>query len=141
MKRTEYIGFQKGHIMEKTTYQTIDEYIAQFPDNVQQTLQTLRKVIQEAAPVATEKISYQMPTFALHGNLVYFAAYQSHIGLYPGASGVAAFQNEITNYKTSKGTIQFPIDQPLPYDLIRRIVAFRVDENVKKAKSKAKKKK
>lgn len=77
--------------MEKTTYQTIDEYIALFPDNVQQTLQTLRKVIQEAAPVATEKISYQMPTFALHGNLVHFAAYQSHIGLYPGASGVAAF--------------------------------------------------
>lgn len=77
--------------MEKTTYQTIDEYIALFPDNVQQTLQTLRKVIQEIAPEATEKISYQMPTFALHRNLVHFAAYQSHIGLYPEASGVAAF--------------------------------------------------
>jgi uncharacterized protein YdhG (YjbR/CyaY superfamily) len=98
-------------------------------------------VIHEAAPGATEKISYQMPTFVLHGNLVHFAAYTSHIGFYPTPSGVAAFQSELIGLKTSKGAIQFPIDQPLPYELIRRIVAFRVDETVKKAESKAKKKK
>ncbi|MET1248950.1 DUF1801 domain-containing protein [Sporolactobacillus sp. STCC-11] len=125
----------------KTTWQTIDAYIAQFPATVQETLQTLRKVIHEAAPEATEKISYQMPTFVLHGNLVHFAAYTSHIGFYPGASGVAAFQGEVTSYKTSKGTIQFPIDEPLPYDLIRRIVTYRVNENMTKAENKAKRKK
>ncbi|MCQ2010969.1 MAG: DUF1801 domain-containing protein [Sporolactobacillus sp.] len=125
----------------KSTYQTIDEYIAQFPAEVQETLQTLRKVICETAPEATEKISYQMPTFVLHGNLVHFAAYANHIGFYPTPSGVAAFQSELTGLKTSKGAIQFPIDQPLPYELIHRIVAFRMDENVKKAESKVKRKK
>jgi uncharacterized protein YdhG (YjbR/CyaY superfamily) len=125
----------------KTTWQMIDAYIAQFPAAVQETLQTLRKVIYEAAPEATEKISYQMPTFVLHGNLVHFAAYTSHIGFYPGASGVAVFQGEVTIYKTSKGTIQFPIDEPLPYDLIRRIVTYRVNENMTKAENKAKRKK
>lgn len=99
-------------------------------------MQALRKVIKEAAPEAKEKISYQMPTFALHGNLVHFAAYKNHIGFYPGANGVATFIKELANYKLSKGTIQFPINQSLPFELISKIVQFKVAENIKKAESK-----
>ncbi|MCO7175377.1 iron chaperone [Sporolactobacillus kofuensis] len=124
--------------IKKTTVPSIDAYIALFPESVQEMLQMLRQVIHDDVPDATEKISYQMPTFALHGNLVHFAAYKKHIGFYPGASGVAAFQQELTSYKTSKGTIQFPIDQPLPFALIRRIVSYRVNENKKKAAKKEK---
>ncbi|MBW7474781.1 DUF1801 domain-containing protein [Paenibacillus oenotherae] len=122
-----------------TTYETIEQYIAGFPPEVQQILETLRGVIRESAPDAKEKISYQMPTFALHGNLVHFAAYNKHIGFYPAPSGILAFQQELSPYKGAKGSVQFPIDQPLPYDLIRRIVAFRVAENIERAESKAKK--
>ncbi len=128
----------------KTVPDTIDAYIATFPEATQAILTELRQVIHAAAPEAAEKISYQMPTFYLQGNLVHFAAFQHHIGLYPGASGVAAFTEKLADYKTSKGTIQFPTDQPLPYDLIREIVAFRVAENnqlavAKKAQKKAEK--
>jgi len=89
----------------------------------------LRAAIRAAAPDAEEKISYQMPTFALHGNLVHFAAHPHHIGFYPAPSGIAAFAEELAPYKSSKGAVQFPLDQPLPLDLIRRIVEFRVEEN------------
>ena len=125
----------------KITYKSIDEYILQFPLEIQEKLKTLRKVIKESAPDASEKISYQMPTFVLHGNLVHFAAYKKHIGFYPTPSGINAFKDELSEYKGSKGAVQFPLDKPLPYELIREIVKFRVDENKKKAEDKLKKKK
>jgi uncharacterized protein YdhG (YjbR/CyaY superfamily) len=123
----------------KASYESIDEYIAQFPDGVQRILQELRRVIREAAPDAKEKMSYQMPTFALHGNLVHFAAYKNHVGFYPDPAGVEAFRDKLVGYKTTKGAIQFPIDKPLPYDLIAEIVEFRVAENIKKAEDKRRK--
>ena len=110
-------------------FATIDEYIGTFAPEIQNLLQSIRKVISEAAPGATEKISYQMPTFFLKGNLVHFAAFKNHIGFYPTPTGVASFQEDFKNYKTSKGGIQFPLDKPIPLDLIRRIVEFRVREN------------
>jgi uncharacterized protein YdhG (YjbR/CyaY superfamily) len=108
---------------------TIDEYIAGFPTEIQEILQKIRTVIKTAAPDATEKISYQMPTFFLSGNLVHFAAFKKHIGLYPTPSGVEAFQEELAPYVKAKGSIQFPLDKPIPYDLISQIVAYRVQEN------------
>lgn len=125
----------------KITLKTIDEYILQFSPEVQETLQSLRKVIKEAAPDAEEKISWQMPTFALHGNLVHFAAFKKHIGFYPGANGIETFKQKISEYKSSKGAVQFPIEKPLPYDLISEIVRFRVVENIKAAEIKPSKKK
>jgi uncharacterized protein YdhG (YjbR/CyaY superfamily) len=122
----------------KGSFNSIDEYIRQFPPDIQEILTTLRIVIKESAPEAVEKISYQMPTFSLHGNLVHFAAYKKHIGFYPTSSGVAAFTDKLVEYKTSKGAIQFPIDKPLPYELIREIVQFRVDENIRRAEEKKK---
>ncbi|MFD6208931.1 iron chaperone [Peribacillus sp. NPDC060253] len=129
--------------MEGTnTFKTIDEYILRFPEEVQEILRTLRKVIKDAAPEAEEKISYQMPTFALHGNLVHFAAYKNHIGFYPTPRGISAFQHALSEYKSSKGAVQFPLNKPIPYELISEIVTFRVDENIKKkAEAKLKKKK
>lgn len=124
----------------KNTFKSIDEYIKTFPKEVQSVLQELRKVIQEEAPEATEKISYQIPTFYLNGNLVHFAAYKNHIGFYPGASGIVKFQKEIDKYKNAKGSVQFPIDQPLPFSLVRKIVKFRVGEYKKKVPKKTKKK-
>lgn len=124
----------------KNTFQSIDEYIKTFPEEVQAILQELRKTIRETAPDANEKISYQIPTFYLNGNLVHFAAYKNHIGFYPGASGIAKFKKEIDKYKNAKGSVQFPIDQPLPFDLVRKIVKFRVGEFKKKAPKKTKKK-
>jgi uncharacterized protein YdhG (YjbR/CyaY superfamily) len=112
-----------------TTPENIDDYIATFPDEVQVILEKLRQTIRKAAPDATEKFSYQMPTFYLNGNLVHFAAYRNHIGFYPAPSGIVAFQDELTKYKTSKGAIQFPINEPLPLVLVKKIVAFRVQEN------------
>jgi len=111
---------------------TIDEYISSYPEDVAQILTQIRSVIRESAPGAKEKISYQMPTFYLNGNLVHFAAFTNHIGFYPTPSGIEAFKDEIARYKWSKGAVQFPIDQPMPYELIRRIVQFRVAENTKK---------
>lgn len=125
----------------KIKFKTTDEYILQFPLEIQEILNTLRKVIQDAAPDAKEKISYNMPAFVLHGNLVYFAAYKNHIGFYPTSSGIHAFQDEIKGYKSSKGAVQFPLDKALPYKLISKIVKFRVDENLKKAEAKSNNKK
>ncbi len=121
-----------------TTFTTIDEYIASFSHETQAILEQLRQTIRKAAPDATEKISYQMPTFYLNGNLVHFAAYKNHIGFYPAPSGIVAFESELTKYKTSKGAIQFPLDKPLPLALVKKIVAFRVHENIAKAQSKKK---
>ena len=110
----------------------IDDYIARFPADVQSILNQIRAVIREAAPEATEKISYQMPTFYLNGNLVHFAAYQHHIGFYPTPSGAEEFEAELSAYKRSKGAVQFPLDKPIPYDLISRMVKFRVTESHEK---------
>ena len=123
----------------QSTPQTIDEYIAGFPVDLQDILQKIRATIQEAAPDAQETISYQMPTFTLQGNLVHFAAFKSHIGFYPVPSGIEAFKDELAVYKQGKGSVQFPLDQPIPYDLIRRIVIYRVQENLAKAAAKQKK--
>ena len=125
----------------KNSYNTIDEYIALFSPDVQQRLQQMRATIRAAAPEALEKISYQMPTYFLHGNLVHFAAHTQHIGFYPAPSGIEAFQAEFSKYKGAKGSVQFPFDQPLPLDLVRRVVEFRVAENLRNAAAKAKKKK
>jgi uncharacterized protein YdhG (YjbR/CyaY superfamily) len=111
-----------------TEYKSIDDYIAAFDPEVQDILIKIRNLIKELAPEATEKISYQMPTFYLNGNLVHFAAYQKHIGFYPTPSGIEAFQEELSKYKGAKGSVQFPLNQPIPYDLIRRIVLYRLEE-------------
>jgi len=121
-------------------YTTIDEYIATCAEAVQPMLRELRAAIRAAAPDAHEKISYQMPTFALQGNLVHFAAFPHHIGFYPGASGIAAFAAELAAYKGGKGSVQLPLDRPLPLALISRIVKYRVAENLDKAERKAPKK-
>ena len=119
----------------KGQLKTIDEYIHSFPEEVRDILQTLRRAIKEEAPEIVEAMSYQMPTFKLNGkNLVHFAAFKNHIGFYPTPSGMEAFRHELSAYKTAKGSVQFPINQPLPLPLIRKIVAFRVKENVEKNK-------
>lgn len=115
---------------------TIDEYILQFSPHVQAILKKLQNVIKEAAPQAQEKISWKMPTFVLGGNLVHFAAFKHHIGFYPGPSGIEAFKSELSNYKGAKGSVQFPLDKPLPYELIGAIVKFRAAENTAKGVSK-----
>ena len=117
----------------KTSPTTIDEYISGFPSDVQSVLQTLRQTIHQAAPDAVEKISYGMPTFTLKGNLVHFGAFKTHIGFYPTPSGIEKFKDELAVYKGAKGSVQFPLDEPLPLDLVRRIVEFRVEENLAKA--------
>ena len=127
--------------MKSEQYKNIDEYIATFPEHVQLILGELRKTIRQAVPEAKEVISYQMPAFKLHGVLVYFAAYERHIGFYPTASGIATFQKEISGYKNSKGAVQFPIDKPLPFDLIAKIVKFRAKEDADRMALKAFKKK
>ena len=116
-------------MIERTTYETIDEYIAAAPPELTERLNTLRDLIKRLAPEAEERMSWKMPTFCLNGNLVHFAAQKHHIGFYPGASGVEHFQGELEGYKTSKGAIQLPNIQPLPLDLIEKIVRFRVKEN------------
>jgi uncharacterized protein YdhG (YjbR/CyaY superfamily) len=123
----------------RPTPKNIDEYIAGYPADIQGILQKIRAIIHEAAPEAQETISYQVPTFTLKGNLVHFAAFKQHISFFPASSGVENFKNELAAYKTSKGTIQFPLGQPIPYDLIRRIVLFRVQENLARAEAKKKK--
>lgn len=127
--------------MDKIKFDTIDDYIMNFTPDIQEKLQQLRKVIQEAAPEAVEKISWGMPTFFLKGNLIHFAAFKNHIGIYPGETGVETFKAELTEYKNSKGAIQFSNDRPIPFDLVTRIVTFRVNENLEHAKDKQSKKK
>jgi uncharacterized protein YdhG (YjbR/CyaY superfamily) len=117
----------------------IDEYISSFPMDVQEILEKVRATIKKAAPEAKETIKYRMPTFTLNGNLVYFAGFKNHIGFYPVPSGIEQFKEELSVYKQGKGSVQFPLDKPMPLDLIRRIVEFRVKENLKKAGAKGKK--
>ena len=118
---------------------SIDEYIADFPADIQEILQQVRSTIREAAPDAKETISYAMPTFTLHGNLVHFAAYKNHIGFYPTPSGVEEFKERLSVYKGAKGSVQFPLTQPIPYELIKAIVLYRIAEDTKKAEMKRKK--
>ena len=116
--------------MHRLRFSTTDEYIGTFPKEVQETLEKLRQTIKKAAPEAVEAISYQMPTFKFHGNLVYFAAFKNHIGFFPTSTGIEAFKKELSSYETAKGTVRFPIDRPLPLSLISRIVKYRVKENL-----------
>ena len=115
----------------------IKAYIADFPEEVQAILEQIRDTIQQAAPDAKEAIKYGMPTFVLNGNLVHFAAYKNHIGFYPAPSGIDTFIDELAPYRTGKGTLQFPIDKPIPFDIITKVVKFRVEENLKKRKKKS----
>jgi uncharacterized protein YdhG (YjbR/CyaY superfamily) len=123
----------------KTASALIDEYISQFPPAIQQKLKKLRKAIKEAAPEAEEKIAYRMPAYALNGPLVYFAAFKDHISLFPTGSPMEGFKEDLSAYRTAKGTLQFALDKPMPYDLIKKIVKFRVAENMKKAGRKSNK--
>lgn len=120
--------------MQRSNFKSVDEYISTFPAPIQNKLKEMRRAVKSAAPEAGEKISYQIPTYTLHGNLVHFAGYEHHIGFYPGAVGVEEFKKEIKGYKFSKGTIQFPLEEPLPLDLVKRIVKFRVKQNSESAK-------
>jgi len=124
----------------KVSFVSIDEYIATFPKEIQEKLQELRATIKAAAPEAQEKISYQMPTFVLKGNLVHFAAFKNHIGFYGASGAIHAFKRETASYAGAKSTLRFPFDQPLPLDLIRKIVKFRVAENMGRAETKSSKK-
>jgi uncharacterized protein YdhG (YjbR/CyaY superfamily) len=116
---------------KSTTPATIDEYIKQFPIEIQEKLQKVRATIHSVAPEATETINYQIPTFKYNGNLVHFAAFKKHIGFFPTSSGVAAFEDELRDYVHSKGSIQFPFNKPIPFSLIKRITKYRVKENTK----------
>ena len=120
---------------------TIDEFIAGFPADVQAVLQKVRMTIQKAAPKAKETINYGIPTFTLEGNLVHFSAFKAHIGFYPTPSGIEKFKQELSAYELAKGSVKFPLDKPIPYGLITKIVKFRVKENLEKAKAKEKTKK
>jgi uncharacterized protein YdhG (YjbR/CyaY superfamily) len=122
-----------------TAPRDIDEYIAGFPQDVQEILEEIRKTIRKAAPDAEEAIKYQIPTFTLQGNLVHFAAFKKHIGFYPAPTGIEKFKAELSVYESAKGSVQFPLDQPIPLDLISRIVRFRVEENLGRAAAKGKK--
>jgi uncharacterized protein YdhG (YjbR/CyaY superfamily) len=122
----------------QTVPRTIDEYIARSPKEVRAILEKMRSTIRKAAPDAEEAISYQMPTFRLKGNLVHFAAFPNHIGFYPTPSGIEKFKRELFGYKWAKGSVQFPLDRPIPYALVRRITEFRVKENLQIAEAKKK---
>ena len=124
---------------DQAGFSSIDEYIAQCPTELQGKLQELRATIRAAAPQARERISYRMPAFAVNGDLVFFAVFKNHIGFYPTGSGVEAFKQELSAYKGSKGSVHFPLDQPIPLDLVTRIVKYRLSEDAKKAAPKAKK--
>lgn len=121
--------------MKTTTVETIDAYIATFPKDIQKLLKKMRTTIRKAAPDAEETISYAIPTFKLNGNLVHFAAFKNHIGFYPAPRGIEAFEKELSAYKGAKGSVQLPLDQPLPLDLISRIVRYRVKQNLEKART------
>jgi len=120
----------------KIKFDNVDQYIASFPKDIQKLLQQVRSTIRKSAPEAKEIISYGMPAFNFKGNLVFFAAFKNHIGFYPTSSGIEAFKKELSIYKGAKGSVQFPLDKPLPIKLISKIVKFRVMENLEKAKTK-----
>jgi uncharacterized protein YdhG (YjbR/CyaY superfamily) len=124
--------------MQSNTFKDIDQYIAAFPRDVQQILKKIRATIKKAAPDAEEAISYQMPTFKLKGNLIHFAAFKSHIGIYPMPSATEKFKKQLSRYQGGKGSIRLPLDEPIPYELIDKITKFRVKQNLEKAKTKNK---
>jgi uncharacterized protein YdhG (YjbR/CyaY superfamily) len=142
-KPCQVINIRKGGLkrsdgmVDQRESNQVDDYIEQFTTDIQGRLSQVRQIIREAAPEAEETISYKMPTYVLNGNLVHFAAFENHLGLYPTPSGISAFGDDLANYKTAKGSVRFPHNEPLPLDLIRKIVEFRVTENrsVKAAKS------
>lgn len=119
---------------------TIDGYIAGFPKDVQHILQKIRAIVHDAAPDAEEALKYRIPTFVLNGNLVHFAAFEKHIGFYPTPSGIEQFKDVLSAYNSAKGSVQFPLDSPIPYSLIKKIVKFRVNENRNKVALKSRKK-
>ncbi len=123
-------------VKDEPTSNGIDEHIAKFPKDVQVILKKIKATIQKAAPNAEETINYGIPTFTLNGNLVHFAGFKNHIGFYPTPNGIEKFKKELSIYKGAKGSVQFPLDKPIPYGLISKIVKFRVKENLKKAASK-----
>jgi uncharacterized protein YdhG (YjbR/CyaY superfamily) len=125
---------------DQTAPKSIDEYVAGFSPDVQETLEKIRTTIRKAAPDAEEAIKYGIPTFTLKGNLVHFGAYNKHIGFYPTSTGIEKFKHELSVYEMSKGTVRFPIDKPIPFELISKIVKFRVAENLERAAAKRKKK-
>ncbi|MCU0331986.1 MAG: DUF1801 domain-containing protein [Ignavibacteriaceae bacterium] len=127
--------------MAKTNFKSVDEYISTFPKDTRKILEQVRQTIKNSAPEAEETINYQIPTFKLSGNLVHFAAFKNHIGFYPTSSGQKAFEKELSVYKSGKGSIQFPTDKPLPLALIKKIVKYRIKENLGKDIGKPKKKK
>lgn len=125
--------------MEQQKFSDIDSYIKLFPGDTGEKLQKVRETIRRSAPTADEAISYGMPTFKLYGNLVHFAAFKNHIGFYPIPEGIEAFKKDLEPYKKGKGSVQFPLDQEIPYELISRIVGYRVQQNLAKAQTKSKK--
>jgi uncharacterized protein YdhG (YjbR/CyaY superfamily) len=125
--------------MKTSSRKNIDEYIAGFPRDVQETLQRIRAIIRDAAPDAEEAIKYQIPTFVLHGNLVHFAAFQKHIGFYPTPSAIAAFSGELRGYESARGSVQFPLNKSVPFTLIKKMVEFRVKESRAKMATKKRK--
>jgi len=131
-------NYENNHDTNETDMDVISAYISQFPENVQVKLNEMRALIRSLAPEAIETFSYQMPTFNLEGNLVHFAGYKNHIGFYPAPSGISIYEDEIKKFKYAKGSVQFPIESALPVDLITRIVKFRVEENLSKARKKVK---
>ena len=122
-----------------TSIENVESYIATFPKETQKLLEQIRQTIKSVAPTATEKIGYGIPTFVLNGNLVHYAGYKNHIGFYPGAAGIEKFQEELSVYKGAKGSVQFPLDQPLPLKLVSEITKFRVVQNEQKLTTKCKK--
>jgi len=128
-------------MLSKPEIKDVESYIAGFSPAMQKLLKQLRSTIRKAAPQAEEHIGYQMPAYKFHGPLVYFAGYEKHIGFYPGASGIENFKKEISIYKNAKGSVQFPLDRPLPLDLVKQIVQFRIEENLEKEELKKLKKK
>ena len=128
-----YLTTENRPSVKTPAYANVDGYIANFPTGTRVLLEQIRSVIRTAVPGAKEGISYQMPAYHFHGPLVYFAGYKNHIGLYPTASGMAAFEKELSPFKTSRGAIQFPLDKPLPLQLIKKIASFKARENLGKA--------
>jgi len=137
-----FSGYDEGRNMktDQTAPKNIDEYIADFPHDVQEILEKIRMTIRKAAPDAGETIKYGIPTFTLKGNLVHFGAYRKHVGFYPAPTGLEEFKEELSAYEGSKGTVRFPLDKPIPFDLITKIVKFRVKESLERAEAKGKRK-
>jgi uncharacterized protein YdhG (YjbR/CyaY superfamily) len=133
LQSTEMKRYKQGVIMAEKI-KTIDAYISRFEPEIQKTLNELREFIRAEVPEAAEKISYGMPTFYLNGNLVHFAAFKDHYGFFPSPSGIDAFEEELAPYRSGKGTLRFPLDEEIPWDIIKRVVQFRVKENLSKTK-------